>query len=71
MPRGGKREGAGRPVGVLNKRTREIAEAAIQTGKSPLEFALEVMRDDEKDDRIRLDACKAALPHCHPRLNTR
>lgn len=65
---GGKREGAGRPPGSLNKRTREIAEAALQSGQSPLEFALQVMRDEGRDIRIRLEACKAAMPHMHPRL---
>lgn len=44
MPRGGKREGAGRKQGSLTKRTRDIAEKASAEGKSPLEVMLENMR---------------------------
>lgn len=44
MAAGGKRVGAGRKAGALTKRTREIAEKAVQTGKTPLEVMLENMR---------------------------
>lgn len=44
MPRGGKRQGAGRKTGALTKRTRKIAEKASATGMSPLEVMLENMR---------------------------
>lgn len=43
MPRGGKREGAGRKTGALTKRTRAVAERAIADGKAPLEVMLENM----------------------------
>lgn len=42
--KGGKRPGAGRPVGSCNKRTREIADKAIKEGETPLELFLKVMR---------------------------
>jgi hypothetical protein len=44
MPRGGKRIGAGRKVGAATKRTREIADNAAATGKTPLEVMLDNMR---------------------------
>ncbi len=44
MPRGGKREGAGRKQGSLTKRTREVAERASAEGKTPLEVMLDNMR---------------------------
>jgi hypothetical protein len=66
---GGKRPGAGRPPGSRNKNSAAIAQAALAQGKSPLEFALTVMFDEKQDMRIRMDACKAVLPHMHPRLN--
>lgn len=44
MPRGGTREGAGRPKGALTVRTRKIAERALATGKTPLEVMVENMR---------------------------
>lgn len=44
MPRGGKREGAGRKLGAVTAKTREIAERAMATGKTPLEVMLDNMR---------------------------
>jgi len=43
MGRGGTRVGAGRKRGALTKRTREVAEKAAATGRSPLEVMLENM----------------------------
>lgn len=43
MPRGGKREGAGRKQGSLTVRTRETAERALAEGKSPLDVMLDNM----------------------------
>lgn len=51
--RGGPRKGAGRKAGSLTKRTREIAEKAIATGRTPLEIMLENMRHFQK---VALDA---------------
>lgn len=44
MPRGGYRQGAGRKEGAANRKTREIANAAAETGQTPLEYMLDVMR---------------------------
>jgi hypothetical protein len=47
MPRGGKRDGAGRIAGVPSKRTvsrRELADKALAEGKSPLDVMLGNMR---------------------------
>lgn len=43
MARGGAREGAGRPEGTANKRTREIADKAAAEGLTPLEVMLDNM----------------------------
>ena len=65
---GGRREGAGRPKGSRNKasvaREAEIAES----GKTPLEFLLDIMRDESADMEMRMSAAKAAAPFVHPRL---
>lgn len=53
MARGGKREGAGRKLGSLTKRTRETAERALATGKSPLDVMLDNMRHFQQ---VALDA---------------
>ena len=68
MARGGKRPGAGRKAGVLNKRTQEIAAKASAEGVTPLEFLLNAMRDETRDFAQRLSAAKDAAPYVHPRL---
>jgi hypothetical protein len=76
--RGGARANAGRKAGSATKRTRAIADKAAAEGITPLEFMLNVMRQeppDVEDDRVRLsyvamqfEAAKAAAPYVHPRL---
>ena len=75
--RGGARKGAGRKAGSATKRTREIADAAMAGGITPLEYMLQVMRleSEHEDARIqiareamRFEAAKAAAPYVHPRL---
>lgn len=53
MARGGKREGAGRKLGAVTKRTREIADQALAEGKAPLEVMLDNMRHFQQ---VALDA---------------
>lgn len=53
MARGGVRPGAGRKTGALTKRTREVAERAIASGKTPLEIMLENMHHFQQ---VALDA---------------
>ena len=77
--RGGVRPGAGRPKGATTKKTREIAEAALKGGVSPLEYMLKVMRAAVPANadaltlvrarELRFEAAKAAAPYIHPRLN--
>jgi hypothetical protein len=62
---------AGRKKGSRNKRTIALAEAsekALLVGLTPLDFLLGLLRDPTKDDRLRLDAAKAAAPYCHQKL---
>lgn len=53
MPRGGKRDGAGRKAGAVTTRTREVADRAIAEGKTPLEIMLENMLHFQ---RVAVDA---------------
>ncbi|MBA2690059.1 MAG: hypothetical protein H0U63_04585 [Burkholderiales bacterium] len=53
MARGGKRDGSGRKLGSLTKRTRAIAEQAATEGKAPLEVMLDNMRHFQQ---VALDA---------------
>lgn len=68
MPVGGARKGAGRKRGGHNKLTQEAVAKARSTGKMPLDYLLDVMRDSAADEARRIDAAKAAAPYCHARL---
>lgn len=68
--RGGKREGAGRPAGAANKKTREIADKAALEGITPLEVLLKTMREawDGGSKELACQIAKDAAPYMHPRL---
>ena len=70
MPRGGRREGAGRKPGSASVRTREIADKAAAEGVTPLEVMLKAMwlhADAGRWDQAAMIA-KDAAPYMHPRL---
>jgi hypothetical protein len=71
MAYGGARPGAGHPKGSATKRTREIADRAVETGlMTPLEALLAAMQSaiEAGDwDKVTERAAKAA-PYVHPRL---
>lgn len=66
--RGGYRPGAGRPKGARTKKTQEQIEFVKATGATPLEYLLSVMRDEQREPELRIDAAKAAAPYVHPKL---
>jgi len=70
MARGGKREGAGRKPGSANRKTREIAEKAINDGLTPLEVMLTAMRKHAEAEMWdeAASVAKDAAPYIHPRL---
>jgi hypothetical protein len=65
---GGKRPGSGRKPGSVNKICQAAREAALKSGQNPVEFLLEVMRNESLPLGTRLDAAKAAAPYLHARL---
>ena len=67
MPKGGKRAGAGRPRGSLQKRHKVIVEDP--TALMPVEWMLAVLRDPEAEQSRRDEMAKQAAPYLHPRLN--
>ena len=69
MPKGGRREGAGRKVGSVNKINLEARNKAAVSGITPLEYLLSVMRDEDSTKPEKIDAAKAAAPYIHARLN--
>jgi hypothetical protein len=71
--RGGRRPGAGRPVGSKNQRTQEIARAAAEAGITPIEVMLGTMRElwaqgTPEAKREAAEIAKDAAPYIHPRL---
>lgn len=65
---GGKRQGAGRKVGAVTKKTREVAEAAAASGLTPLDFMLSILRDESQPFDARFAAAEKAAPYCHAKL---
>lgn len=65
---GGKRNGAGRKAGSVTTRTRETADRAAAEGLTPLDYLLGVLRDEDNDPALRMDAAKAAAPYVHAKL---
>lgn len=70
MARGGSRIGAGRKPGAINKATQQQRDAVAESGMTPLEYLLSVMRSEEQSEDARRDAAKAAAPYVHARLSS-
>lgn len=70
MPRGGKREGAGRKAGQPNRKTQAVAAQAIAEGITALEVMVNAMRwhhyAGRYDDAARV--ARDVAPYMHPRL---
>lgn len=65
---GGARPGAGRKKGGHNKVTEEAIKKAEAGGIMPLDFMLQIMRNEDEEITRRLDAAKAAAQYVHPKL---
>lgn len=70
MPKGGKRPGAGRPKGLRNVKTIEQAKAVKDSGLTPLDYMLSVLRDETQEQAVRLDAANKAAPYVHAKLSS-
>jgi hypothetical protein len=68
--KGGARKGAGRPKGVPNKKTIEVQTAVAEAGVTPLEYMLQIMRNELEDPRARLNAAVSAAPYVHAKLSS-
>ena len=66
---GGARPGAGRPKGTRNKAsTRQIRELR-EKGMTPLDYLTSIYTDPKADEKLRIDAAKAAAPYVHAKLS--
>ena len=67
--RGGRRDGAGRPLGSKGKRTAEAAQMATDLGADPVQFLLLAMSDEKLNMKDRIECAKAVAPYIAPRLS--
>jgi hypothetical protein len=58
----------GRKKGVGNKATAERKREIAQSGLTPLEYLLSVLRDETVEPRVRMQAAVVAAPYVHPLL---
>jgi hypothetical protein len=65
MPVGGRREGAGRPKGSLNKATADIKAAAAVYSEGALETLAKIMKNEEAPAPARVAAANAILDRAH------
>lgn len=68
--KGGARPGSGRKAGSPNKKTAELQAAVAESGMTPLEYLLEVMRDSSQEPKQRLIAAQSAAPYIHAKLSS-
>jgi len=54
--------------GTPNKLTAEVQAAIAETGETPRDYMLRVMRDETVDHARRDAMAKAVAPYCHPQL---
>lgn len=67
---GGARPGSGRKKGSPNKKTAELQKAVAESGITPLEYMLQVMRDPATEPKDKLSAAVAAAPYVHAKLSS-
>lgn len=68
MTRGGKRDGAGRKAGSPNIKTAETAALIEESGLTPLEYMLTILRNEEAAVKDRMWAAEKAAPYVHAKL---
>lgn len=60
----------GRKAGTPNKRTAELQSAVEESGLTPLEYLLSVMRNEINEQKERMAAAVAAAPYVHAKLSS-
>ncbi len=68
MPRGGARPGAGRPKGAMNKASAAREAEIKASGLTPLQYMLNILRDETASKQDRMWAAEKAAAFVHPRL---
>jgi hypothetical protein len=68
MSHGGRRAGSGRKKSGANRLDTKARQQAMESGITPLEYMLGVMRAPGSTDDQRMEAAKGAAPYVHARL---
>jgi hypothetical protein len=58
----------GRSKGTPNRASTAKAVAIAASGLTPLDYMLQVMRDESNTQDVRIDAANKAAPYVHPKL---
>ncbi len=66
----GQKKAGGRKKGTPNRATAKREAEIAKTGKTPLQFLIDRMRNRKADMAERIDCAKAAAPYVHPRAAT-
>lgn len=61
MAHGGKREGAGRPKGIVSEAKRQISEMAKEYGETALQVLVDIAVNDQEPSSSRVSAAMALL----------
>ena len=59
----------GRQKGTPNRVTSDMRQAIAESGETPLDYMIRVMRDETTEPSRRDDMARAAAPYLHPRLS--
>lgn len=68
MTHGGPRTGAGRKPGAATRLNQEARQKAAEGGLMPLDYMLDILRNEDLSLEDRMDAAKAAAPYVHAKL---
>ena len=61
----------GRPKGSSNKASKAQIDKVCADGKlSPLEYLASIYQNPSEDQKLRVEAARAAAPYVHSRLST-
>ena len=66
----GHKKAGGRKKGTPNKASAKREAEIAKSGKTPLQFLIDRMRNTKAEMVERIDCAKAAAPYVHPRAAT-
>ena len=68
MSHGGRRAGSGRKKSGTNRLDAKARQQALESGISPLDYMLSIMRHPDSTAAQKMEAAKGAAPYVHARL---